>query len=440
MKAGGSTPSVRCGADSHPAPGRVHRERALNKKRLYYGWPLVGVGFLIYGLGIGPAYYSWGFFAPELVTDLGLTRAQVGSIFGAFTLVYAVIGPVTAGAIRRFGLRAVVTAGALVSALGFWMVGRAESVADLYWSYAVVGGVGIGLSTILPAQTLPVFWFRQFRARATAIILMGAAVVGAFVTPIDDLILEQWGWRSAWSVIAGVSVGVALLAGAFLRNRPEDIGQLPDGCEPGAPAPERAALGEPAKAIRWTASRAIRTPQFAIATFAALANALPWRVFTAHGRLHFEDLGFVSTLAAAILGVRVGVSALGRLSASLGDYLPPNRVQAVALSVNGLGLAGLLFAETPLQAYACVTLMGFGYGAGYVSISVVFAYFFGQRGFLGSIGLQIAMVGVIGWLGPTWAGAAADRTGSYMGTFAVLTALCFSGALAIFLCRLPGGR
>ena len=28
----------------------------LNEKRRFYGWPLVGVGFLVYGLGIGPAH------------------------------------------------------------------------------------------------------------------------------------------------------------------------------------------------------------------------------------------------------------------------------------------------------------------------------------------------------------------------------------------------
>jgi MFS family permease len=420
--------------------GRVRQEIVLNSKRLYYGWPLVGVGFLVYGLGIAPAYYSWGFLAPELMADLGLTREQVGSMFGAFTLMYAIVSPLAAAAMGRWGLRTVVTAGSLISALGFWMVGSAESAIDLYWSYAFVGGLGLGLSTVLPAQAIPIFWFQRFRARATAIILMGAAVVGAIVTPVDDLILEHWGWRSVWTVIAGISVGVALLGALFLRNRPEDIGRLPDGRELDMPTPEPAALHETPEVRNWTASRAIRTPQFAIVTFAALANALPWRIFTAHGRLHFEDLGFVSTLAAAILGVRVGVSALGRLSASLGDFLPPNWVLAIALVVSGAGLAGLLFAETPLQAYACVTLMGLGFGAGYVSVSVVFAYYFGQRAFLHSNGLQIAIIGVVGWIGPTWAGAAADQTGNYTGTFAVLTALCVLGALAIFLCRPPGGE
>lgn len=385
---------------------------------------------------MAPAYYSWGFLAPEMMTDIGITREQVGSMFGTFTLMYAVVSPLAATAMGRFGLRAVVTTGSLIAAVGFWMVGRAESAIELYWSYAFVGGLGLGLSTILPAQAIPIFWFQRFRARATAIILLGAAVFGAFVTPVDDVILDHWGWRSVWIVIAGVSVVVALVSVLFLRNRPEDIGQIPDGRpfnEPIADAEQKQSSTGP----DWSAAQAILTPQFAIVTFAALANALPWRIFTAHGRLHFEDLGFVSTLAAAILGVRVGASAFGRLSASAGDFLRPNWVLSIALAFSGAGMAGLLFAETPLAAYVCVTLLGLGFGAGFVSIPVVFASFFGHRAFLHANGLQIALIGVVGWIGPTWAGAGADQSGNYNGTFFVLTVLCVFGALASFLCRRP---
>ena len=90
---------------------------AVGDSRRFYGWPLVGIGFVVYGLGIGPGYYSWGFFAPEVMADIGLTRQQVGQIFGAFTLTFAVAGPLAAWSIRRWGLRGTVAVGALVAAL-----------------------------------------------------------------------------------------------------------------------------------------------------------------------------------------------------------------------------------------------------------------------------------------------------------------------------------
>jgi MFS family permease len=399
---------------------------------------LVGVGFLVYGLGIGPGYYSWGFFAPEIIDDLGLTREQVGQVFGVFTLMNAGAGPLTAWGIRRFGLRGTVTVGALICAVGFFLTSRAQSVGDIFLSYSVIGGTGIALSTVLPAQTLPVYWFRRYRARATAIILMGAGIVGASVTPIDELILRLWDWRMGWVLISCTSLFVALLAAVFYRNRPEDVGQRRDGRPPTEDEPlQSASTGVADRSSSFTWVQAVRTPQFLIALFAAATNTLPWRVLTAHGRLHLEDLGFASTAAAAILGVRVGVSALGRLSGSAGDFIPPRFVFALALAINGLGVGLFALAESPPLAYLSVCLMGFGYGAGYLSISIVFARLFGREAFVETGALRVAIAGVVSYFAPTWAGASADATGSYSATLLVLMILCLVGAAAIVRCRRP---
>ena len=122
---------------------------------------MVAVGFVTYGLGIAPAYYGLGIFASSLIADLELTRQEIGQIFGAFTLTYGLISPLAAAVISRWGIRATVTAGALCAASGFWLVSQASSATELYVGYSLVGGIGIGLSTLLPAQTMPVFWFRR---------------------------------------------------------------------------------------------------------------------------------------------------------------------------------------------------------------------------------------------------------------------------------------
>jgi MFS family permease len=228
---------------------------------------------------------------------------------------------------------------------------------------------------------------------------------------------------------------VAAIAALFLRNKPEDLGLLPDGRERDESPSARAVVeDEP----RWTALQALRTPHFFVATFAALANQLPWAIVTAHGRIHLEDLGFTSAAAAAILGVRVGVSTAGRLTAALGDFFSPTRVLGLALVVVALGCGGLVMARTIPLATAFIVLLGLGYGAAYISIPVVFGYFFGRHAFAGTSGFRIAILAVSGWLGPRWAGAAADASGSYLGTFVVLAILCAAGAAAILLCPRPG--
>ena len=95
-------------------------------------------------------------------------------------------------------------------------------------------------------------------------------------------------------------------------------------------------------------------------------------------------------------------------------------------------------ARTIPLAVASIVLLGLGYGAAYISIPVVFGYFFGRRAFAGTSGVRIAILAISGWLGPRWAGAAADASGSYLGTFVVLAVVCVAGAAAILLCPRPG--
>lgn len=413
---------------------------------------MVAVGFVTYGLGIAPAYYGLGIFASSLIADLELTRQQIGEMFGAFTFTYGLVSPVAAAVIRRWGIRATVTAGALCAASGFWLVSEASSATELYLGYSLVGGIGIGFSTLLPAQSMPVFWFRRYRARATAIILTGAAVVGFLWQPAAGLVLESWDWRVGWRIVAGLSLLVAAIAVLFIRNKPSDIGQRRDGLPPAEaddPTPvgpgrraesrqaessaEAAGESAPKGALMW----ALRTPQFWIATFATAANTVPWRVVSAHGGIHLEDLGFTTLAASAILGVRVGASLFGRLTGSLGDFMSPMRLLALALLVNAVALSVFVSANSAVVAYPCVFAIGVAYGTAYTSEVVVFGLFFGRAAFVGSTGVRLFLIGVIGAIGPVLAGAAADRTGSYAGTLWTLAALAVLGAASIWFCRPP---
>ncbi len=413
---------------------------------------MVAVGFLTYGLGIAPAYYGLGIFASSLIADLELTRQQIGQMFGAFTFTYGLVSPVAAAVIRRWGIRATVTAGALCAASGFWLVSQAESAAELYVGYSLVGGIGIGFSTLLPAQAMPVFWFRRYRARATAVILSGAAIVGFLWSPAAGLVLKSWDWRVGWQIVAGISLFVAAVAVLCIRNQPSDMGQRRDGLPPveaGGPDPDepgrRAGAGlagsgaeAAGKSVpKGVVLRALRTPQFWIATFATAANTVPWRVVTAHGGLHLEDLGFTTLAASTILGVRVGSSLFGRLSGSLGDFMAPTRVLALALLLSAVGLSVFVSATSAAVAYPVVFAIGLGYGLAYTSEVVVFGWFFGRAAFVGTTGVRLALIGVIGALGPALAGAAADRTGSYASTLWTLAALAVLGAASIWFCRPP---
>jgi MFS family permease len=406
------------------------------RTRLFYGWILVGVAWIIYGFGISPGYYSWAFFSPEIIADLGLTRGDIGFVFGLFTFVYSGIGPLAGIAISRWGVRIVMTAGSLIAALGFYLLSSADSLLECYLYYGLVAGAGIGLSTILPCQTIATTWFVRYRARAVAIIFIAGGVVGRLVTRFDRWMVEDYSWRDGWTVIAGVSLFLAVLAAIFVRDSPQKLGLLPDGAKGESGGTGASADSTTAGPI-WTALQAMKTPQFALLCLAGIGYALPWGIVVAHGRLHLQDLGFSTAMAASVLGTMILVSIVGRLTGSLGDFIKPERVLAIAIVLEGLGVVGLLNATAAPLAYASTIAIGLGFGAAYISITVVFANFFGIAAFAKTAGTRFLITGIFNALGPGLAGRIFDSTGSYQSAFLVLIAVCATAGFAAFRLKPP---
>jgi MFS family permease len=406
--------------------------------RPFLGWPMVGLAFLLYGFGMAPAYYAWGFLAPEIIADIGLTRAQVGNTFGLFALTFAATSPLAAAAIRRIGLRATVATGATIGAAGFAWTSLADDPQELLWAYALTGGVGIGLCTLLPVQTLAVAWFVRQRARATGVILLGAGVVGAFVPAAAESLAAAHDWRFVFRVVAAILWAVGLFCALLLRDTPADVGQRPDGDGEMGPSDSAGGLADRASPRRLSPrewARLTFSRGFLLLTVACLANTVPWRVVTAHGRLHLQDLGFAPSAAAAILGLRVGLSGVGRLAGAAGDVVDPRHILSASLVIAGLGMALFSFSHTPATAYLAIALLGLAYGTGMTSEPVSVARVFGPALFLTTNGLRIAITGIAGWLAPRWVGAAADATGSYHTSLLALSGLCVVGAGASLLAR-----
>ena len=412
------------------------------RPRIFYGWPMVAVGFVCYGLGLGPAYYSWGFFGPELIADLDLSRTEIGLGFGIFTFVYSLAAPLSAFAIQRWGLRATMTFGLAVSALGFFLLSQAQTMTDCLLSFSLIGGVGIGIGCQLPAQTIASYWFRRYRARALALILAGGGIVGILVPYVDTEVLRQADWRFGWQLIAGTSLFVSLVALVFARTKPEDVGSHPDGvadCVAPQDAAAEIADGDVGTAVqdRWTASQALRTPQFFLVTLAAFGSSAPWAAFSAHGRLHLETVGLSLAGVAAVLALNSFVSVWGRFTGAVADAISPPKVLAAALLLEGLGIGGYVFASTPLIGSMCAVVFGLGFGVSLLGVPLVFAHFFGRKAFAGTQGTSRMAVGLVRLASPTLTGYVADVTGSYTLPFLGLMVLALTGSGIAAFCRPP---
>ena len=167
------------------------------KQPAFYGWTILVVAWLAYGLSLCPGYYSWSVVSPNIVADLELSREEVGTIFGLFVFLIGGVAPVVGTAIDRFGTRVVMPIGCLISGTGFLLMSRANSMLDCILSFSILGGVGIAFASQVPTQTLAANWFSRYRARAMGVILTAGGIVGKGVPYVNQYLIERDGWRLA---------------------------------------------------------------------------------------------------------------------------------------------------------------------------------------------------------------------------------------------------
>jgi len=289
--------------------------------------------------------------APAIKADLGLSDVEMGVVFSAFTLAYALFEVPSGWLADRFGARLtlgriVLWWSAMTAATG--LASGFASLVALRWLF------GMGEAGVLPslarafARWLPA----RERGRAFGLTIMAGALGGALSQPLVVAMLERFPWRHAFPIFGAVGVVYIILWLAWFRDDPrEHRGVNPAelaliGSDPPQPHP-------PVPWRRFLRSRnllALCGMYFgAIYGWYFFLTWLPTYLLRARG---FE-LAAVGWLAALpLLGIAIGSLAGGALSDVLGRRFGAR---------TGLRVPGLL--GLPLAALAIVAAVSVADGA-----------------------------------------------------------------------------
>lgn len=411
---------------------------------MFYGWILVSTLWVMIVIANGGSAIAWGFYAKEVIEELGLTAADIGAVSGLAVVTYSFGSPIAGLLIVRFGCRIVMTFGCLMSAIGCTVIASSDGLWQFFAGFSVLLSGGGVLYSMLPSQTLITNWFNRYRARVLAVFSTSTAVGGFVWLRLHNEILQAFDWRAGWWIAAGLQVCLAGLVFVFIRNTPEDTGETPDGVAP-EPNTETEPSAQPntAPVDRSPADsaaiwRAIKTPQFALLVLLSVAAVAPNSLVLVHGRLHLENLGLTLDQAVGVLSISALIGILGRLSSSICDFVSPIKVLLLAFGLEACGTAGLIFAETEMIGYVSVAAMGIGFGAGWQTIVILMGRFFGREIFSATQGARTAAAGVFNTMIPWAVGLSADLTGSYTLALTVESAsLITLVLLGAFLLRAP---
>ncbi len=172
--------------------------------------------------------YAFTLFTPGMKqTFTGVPYAKIAAVFSAFILFETWPMPVAGYFVDKFGIRKLMTFGAICIALG-WVLGGtiAKSPLDLYIYYGVFAGTGAGIIYISCIANA-VKWFPDRRGLAAGLTAAGFGGGAALtVIPIAATI-HNMGWAKAMAVW-GVAQGIIALVAAMILHHPP-AGWVPAG-------------------------------------------------------------------------------------------------------------------------------------------------------------------------------------------------------------------
>ena len=143
--------------------------------------------------------------APAMKADLGLSDAQMGYVFSAFTLAYALFEVPSGWLADRFGARLMLTRIVIWWSAMTAATGLAGGFASLFFVRLLFGmgeaGTFPSISRVY-ARWLPA----QARGRAFGLALMAAALGGAVTQPLVVALLNRFHWRHSFPIFGLVGI------------------------------------------------------------------------------------------------------------------------------------------------------------------------------------------------------------------------------------------
>ena len=274
---------------------------------------------------------------PMLAAAAGASSSAAGLITGTLLLGTVAAEAAASAAIRRFGYRMVLAAGAvLLGAPALAMLVREPQTVMM--GVSLVRGIGFGLSGVATGALTATLLPPERRGEGLGLLGVVSGVPAVVALP-----------AGVW--LAGHHLAVAAAAMAAIA------GLLPLAAIrllPGRPAEQRAARMPGPRGSRRLAGPALRLPLiFAAATIAAgvLDSFLPL------------TKGIPSDLSSAALLVQSIAATLSRWQAGQhGDRYGHARLLIPALAVAALGMATMLSLSSPAMIFTGMVLFGAGFG------------------------------------------------------------------------------
>jgi OFA family oxalate/formate antiporter-like MFS transporter len=393
-------------------------------------WIIAAAGVLMQ-VALG-AVYAWSVFRAPLVRQFGWSISEVTLTFTISIFVLGISAFLGGLWLNRKGPRVVAITGGILYGLGVFLASfSANKLWWLYLSYGLIGGIGLGLSYIVPVAVL-VKWFPDRRGLITGIAVGGFGAGALITAPVATRLIQSVGVLNTFAYLGIAFLIVTVVASLFMQNPPE--GWRPEGWTPTASqTSQRAggdyALGQALKTWQWYALWLL----LFLNTFAGIS------IISQEAPIFQELVGVSAVVAASMVGIASIGNALGRVFWAWVSDLITRRATFFVMFVIQVLLFWLLPSLTAVSLMTIITFVVLMcYGGGFGTMPAFAADYFGSKNVGPIYGLMLTAWGCASAVGPLLIAYMRQTTGSYRGALHIIAGVMAVSAVVPILVSRPG--
>ena len=408
--------------------GSQPRDWIVSRVPFFYGWVMLPIVLMIQVASAPGQTFGVSVFNPYIRRALDLSHSEISGAYMLGTFL-ASLPMIYVGALMdRYGPRRILVGVVLLFGLACVGLSQATGLVTVFLSFLMLRMLAQGSMGLLTANTLAMWFNARLGFAAGIMTAVGAVSMGGIPT-LNLWLIQSFGWRWGYAIL-GVCVWLTVmpLLAFLFRNKPEDVGQRPDGLlqdQRDATLEHRtdarkAREDEPC----FTLSETLRTRAYWIM---AAAAALPAMIVTGihfHAVQIFLDSGLTEADAAVMFTTfALAFAGLMFVGGVLADRMPLN----ILLSISMAGLAGgvvmLIQVSSVWTSHIFAIVLGGGQGVLMAVRATLWVRYYG-RPHLGKIrGSLVTIEVAASSTGPFLMGAAHDIFGGYHEVFWLFAAI-----------------
>src|SRR4051794_25340370 len=274
---------------------------------------VIAIAGVFFQIALG-AVYAWSVFRVPLTKQFGWSISEVTLTFTISIFVLGFAAFFGGLWLNRKGPRIVALTGGAFYGVGVFLASFTHSLAWLYISYGLIGGIGLGLGYIVPVAVL-VKWFPDRRGFITGVAVAGFGA-GALVTaPVATALIQRVGVLQTFAILGIAYFVLVVGAASFMRNPPE-------GYRPAGRTPTQAQVAH-RSAVDYALGQALRTWQwYALWVLLFLNVNAGISILSQAAPMAREITGVDALTAAGMVGIISIANGAGRfLWAWLSDFI-----------------------------------------------------------------------------------------------------------------------